>query len=95
MKAKVNSLISSRSGRPVANQFKIETDKYYIFQSYNAIIAKVEKGFVGKVILDPYYWDYSATTLKYLKQFLGISYTKKEIESFIKQGIYETKNLNI
>ena len=94
MKAKVNSLISPRSGRPVANQFQIETDKYYIFQSYNSIIAKVEKGFMGKVILDPYYWDYSATTLKYLKQFLGISLTKKEIESYIKQGIYKTKNLN-
>ena len=94
MKAKVNSLISPRSGRPVPNQFKIETDKYYIFQSYNSIIAKVEKSFMGNIILDPKYWDYSATTLKYLKQFLGISYTKKEIESFIKQGIYKTKNLN-
>jgi hypothetical protein len=94
MKAKVNSLISNRSGRPVPNQFEIETDKYYIFQSYNSIIAKKERGFMGKVILDPKYWDYSATTLKYLKQFLGISLTKKEIESYIKQGIYKTKNLN-
>tara|TARA_R100000781_G_scaffold90078_1_gene55560 strand:+ start:338 stop:622 length:285 start_codon:yes stop_codon:yes gene_type:complete len=93
MKAKVKSLISSRSGKAVPNQFEIETDKYYIFQSYNSTIA-VKSKWNYKVILDPQYWDYSATTLKYLKQFLGINSSKKEIENYIEQGIYETKNLN-
>lgn len=94
MKLKVNNLESPRTGNPVANQYEIETDKYYIFQSYNSIIAKKEKGFLGKVILDPYYWNYSRTTLKYLKQFLGINISSKEIEQRIKDGTYKTENLN-
>lgn len=94
MKIKVYNLESPRSGNPVANQYEIETDKYYIFQSYNTIIAKKERGFLGKVILDPYYWNYSRTTLKYLKQFLGINISSKEIEQRIKNGTYKTRNLN-
>jgi len=94
MKIRVSNLESPRSGNPVANQYEIETDKYYIFQSYGSIIAKKERGFLGKVILDPYYWNYSRTTLKYLKQFLGVSLSSKEIEERIKNGTYKTRNLN-
>jgi len=94
MKIRVNNLESPRTGNPVANQYEIETDKYYVFQSYNTIIAKKERGFLGKVILDPYYWNYSRTTLKYLKQFLGENLSKKEIEERIKNGTYKTRNLN-
>lgn len=94
MKLKVNNLESPRTGNPVANQYEIETDKYYIFQSYNTIIAKKERGFLGKVILDAYYWNYSRTTLKYLKQFLGTNISSKEIEQRIKNGTYKTRNLN-
>lgn len=94
MKIKVNNLESPRTGNPVANQYEIETDKYYIFQSYNSIIAKKERGFLGKVILDSYYWNYSRTTLKYLKQFLGVNISSKEIEERIKKGTYKTRNLN-
>jgi len=94
MKLKINQLESPRTGNPVANQYEIETDKYYIFQSYNSIIAKKERGFMGKVILDPYYWNYSRTTLKYLKQFLGVNISSKEIEQRIKNGTYKTRNLN-
>lgn len=91
---KVNNLESPRSGNPVANQYEIETDKYYIFQSYGSIIAYKERGFQGNVTLDPHFWDYSKTTLKYLKLFLGVNLSKKEIESYIKQGIYKTYDLN-
>ena len=94
MKMRVSNLESPRSGNPVANQYEIETDKYYIFQSYNSIIAKKERGFLGKVILDPYYWNYSRTTIKYLKQFLGTNISSKEIEQRIKNGTYKTANLN-
>ena len=94
MKIKVNNMTSHRTGNPVANQFEIETPKYIIFQSYNSIIAKKERGFQGKVTLDSYYWDYSRTTLKYLKDFLGVNLSKKEIQSYIDQGIYKTRNLN-
>lgn len=94
MKMRVSNLESPRSGNPVANQYEIETDKHYIFQSYSTIIAKKERGFLGKVILDPYYWNYSRTTLKYLKQFLGVNLSSKEIEERIKNGTYKTANLN-
>ena len=94
MKIKVNNMRSQRTGNRVANQFEIETTQFYIFQSYDSIIAKKERGFQGKVILDPYYWDYSQTTLKYLKDFLGGNLSKKEIQSYIDQGIYKTRNLN-
>ena len=94
MKIRVNNLESPRSGNPVANQYEIETDKYYIFQSYGSVIAKKERGFLGKVILDPYYWNYSRTTLKYLKQFLRVNLSSKEIEEKIKNGTYKTRNLN-
>lgn len=94
MKLKVNNLESPRTGNPVANQYEIETNKFYIFQSYNTIIAKKERGFLGKVILDSYYWNYSRTTLKYLKQFLGTNISSKEIEERIKNGTYKTRNLN-
>lgn len=94
MKIKVQNLESPRSGNPVANQYEIETDKHFIFQSYGSIIAKKERGFLGAVILDPYYWNYSKTTLKYLKQFLGINISSREIEQRIKNGTYKTQNLN-
>ena len=91
---RVSNLESPRSGNPVANQYEIETDKYYIFQSYGSVIAKKERGFLGNVILDPYYWNYSRTTLKYLKQFLRVNLSSKEIEERIKNGTYKTRNLN-
>jgi hypothetical protein len=92
---KVNNLESPRSGNPVANQYEIESDEFYIFQSYGSIIAYKERGSQGKIVLDRHYWDYSRTTLKYLKQFLGVNLSKKEIEGYIKQGIYKTNDLNI
>ena len=94
MKTKVYNLCSPRTGNPVANQYEITTDKHFIFQSYDSIIAKKDRGFMGKVVLDSYYWNYSKTTLKYLKQFLGVNISKKEIEDRIKQGMYKTANLN-
>lgn len=94
MKTKVYQMSSPRSGNPVANQFEIETPKEIIFQSYGTTIAKRERGFLGSVTLDKYYWNYSRTTLKYLKQFLGNNLTKQEIENRIKQGVYKTKDLN-
>ena len=90
----VTQMESIRTGNPVANQFKIYTDKYIYFQSYSTIIAKKQRGFLGKTTLDKKYWDYSRTTLKYLKSFLGTNKSKKEIEKDIKTGVYKTANLN-
>lgn len=93
MKTKVHNLTSNRSGRPVANQYEITTKDNYIFQSYNSIIAKVNRK-TNQITLDDYYWDYSVTTLRYLKQFLNISLTKDEIKRNIDTGMYKTSNLN-
>jgi hypothetical protein len=93
MKTKVQNLTSNRSGRPVANQYEITTKDNYIFQSYNSIIAKVNRK-TNQITLDDYYWDYSVTTLRYLKQFLNISLTKDEIKRNIDIGMYKTSNLN-
>jgi len=85
---KVNNLLSS-SGSKVANQFVIETDNKIFFQSYNSMIACVEK---GKIYLDPVYYKYSKTTSKYLNRFLNMN--SKEVQEGLKSGLIEFKNLN-
>ena len=90
MKAKVRQMTSSRSGNPVANQFTIITSDGEYFQSYNSVIAFKDNE--GNVTLDDYTWDYSRTTSKYRRQFLGegIADTRAKIES----GEYKLANLN-
>lgn len=88
--SKIVSNMQSSSGRPVANQFIIHEDNREIFQSYDTIIA-IKEG--GKVYLDRKKWDFSKTTLKYLRQFLdgnGVDDTRRKI----KDGIYILKDLN-
>ena len=85
----VENMTSTR-GNKVPNQFIITDnngDEY--FQSYKSIIAKRSK---GKIYLDAYYWDYSATTGKYRNQFLNekVADTRKKITS----GEYNLTNLN-
>lgn len=73
----------------VPNQFRIRTDKGWIFQSYNSVIVVIED---GQVFLDEFYWAHSKTTSKYRNIFLGE--TTKEIKAKIKSGEYKLKNLN-
>lgn len=94
MKIHAYNMGSPRTGNPVANQIIIETPKEFIFQSYGTIIAKKQRGFLGGVTLDKFHWDYSRTTLKYLKEFLPNNYNKKEIEQQINNGNYKIKDLN-
>lgn len=50
------------------NQFIIDDDKFYYLQSYNSIVARVEKHYNNITLgVD---WDYSKTTLKHLYAFL-------------------------
>jgi hypothetical protein len=84
------SNFDGRNGK-VKNQFKIFTDKGYIFQSYDSVIA-FKNCFENKTYLDEHYWDYSVTTGKYRNQFLGE--TKAETEKKIKSGEYILCNLN-
>ena len=86
---KIKNMTSPR-GREVANQFEIIDDNGTVFfQSYNSIIAKIEKGIT---YLDEYYWNYSVTTGKYRNMFLGE--TKKETQKKIDNGTYTLANLN-
>ena len=64
---KVRNMVSTHSGREVANQFIIEHDGNTYFQSYESLIAKVDAN--GNVTLYPDF-DYSMTTSKYLRSFL-------------------------
>lgn len=91
---KVTNLKSPRTGNPVANQFVIKLDDGYYFQSYETVIAYMPLNYNQEsIILDPD-WAYSVTTLKYLKQFLGINESKKRIEKLIDLGIYKVESLN-
>ena len=93
-KIKVRNLVSPSSGREVANQFLITIHTAEgvkkVFQSYRSVIAVQDEH--GKITLDKYKWDYSATTGKYRNQFLGegINDTRKKIEA----GIYSLADLN-
>ncbi len=91
MATKVKQMTSSRSGRPVANQFIIYTNKGTYFQSYNTIIAH-KRAKDGQVFLDSYYWDYSRTTSKYRGDYLN-EYTA-ETRQKIKDKEYILTNLN-
>jgi hypothetical protein len=67
------------------NQFKVFLKNGVAFQSYSSLIAiKLNNGEV--YVSDK--WDYSPTTLKHFKRFLGISNTKKEIQKLIDDGVY-------
>lgn len=80
---KVEQMVSPRTGAPVANQFIIRDDNLIIFQSYGTTIAIKDD---GDVLLNKYDWDYSRTTLKYLREFLGED--TKAIRAKIKSGEY-------
>lgn len=87
----VYNLISERSGRAVANQYCIIADDFTRwFRSYNANICKISAD--GTIYLDEYYWNYSRTTTKYLRQFLQMN--GAQIEANIKAGIFKMTNLN-
>jgi predicted TIM-barrel fold metal-dependent hydrolase len=88
--AKVENFKSVRSGKPVANQFKITLQNgIEIFQSYESIICIKAN---NETYLDYNRWNYSNTTSRYRKEFLGedTKTTKQKIE----QGKYILEYLN-
>lgn len=90
---KVYSLIN-KNGHPVANQQVVVTNHGEYFVSYSTVIAY--KPFNGGAPTVSESWDYSATTLKHLKLFLGIEYTKAQIQKRLESGtIILDKNLLI
>ena len=55
------------------------------FQSYDSVCAFRNNN--GQIILYED-WDYSRTTLKYLKEFLNTRISKKEIQEKLNSGIF-------
>ena len=79
----ITSMLSPRTGKPVANQFIINNGKSLTFQSYETIIAKQ----TSKVLtIDKNALHYSQTTLKYLKEFLNTSLSKKNLSLALSKG---------
>ncbi len=97
-KVKVENMTSPRTGKEVANQFRIYTDEGVYFQSYKSIIAFIPSGSsqnrptAGKIVLDENKWDYSTTTGKYRNEFLGEGIA--ETRNKIKSGEYILTDLN-
>ena len=88
--AKVENCKSSRSGKPIANQFIITLQNgIKIFQSYDTIIAIKAN---GETYLDYECWNYSNTTSRYRKEFLGED--TKTTRNKIDQGKYILEYLN-
>ncbi|QCQ61898.1 hypothetical protein Barba19A_gp058 [Rheinheimera phage vB_RspM_Barba19A] len=66
------------------NQNVLATDKGHLFVSYGSVIAFKPYNGDTPTVTDK--WDYSQTTLKYLKQFLGCSLSKAQLADRIKSG---------
>ena len=84
--------MTSQNGNKVANQFIVTLpENVTVFQSYNTVIAQNRN---GEIVLDSKALEYSATTTKYLKQFLGTNESKKQLQDKIKNGFYQVEDLN-
>lgn len=64
----VINMSSPRTGKPVINQFVVESSRYSFFQSYKSLIAVYDK--TARRINLGCKWDYNQTTLKYLRKWL-------------------------
>ena len=78
---KVCNLCSPSSGREIANQFEITTNKGDIFQSYRSLCALSSNGFY----INERYYKYSPTTTKYMAVFFNCD-NAKELHSRVKSG---------
>lgn len=84
--------MTSQNGNKVPNQFIVTLpENVTVFRSYNTVIAQNRN---GVIVLDSNALDYSATTTKYLKQFLNTSDSKKQLQAKIQSGFYQVEDLN-
>ena len=91
---KAEHIKGGKSGYSVPNQIVLtdETTGEKIFQSYGSKIAKVTKD--GKVTLDKTYWNYSPTTLRYLRRFLAEHASLgMDVKEAVKKGKVEMTTL--
>ena len=64
----ISNMTSPRTGNTVSNQFVIDSSRYSFFQSYASLVAVYDKN--ERSITLGHAWNYSKTTLKYLKMWL-------------------------
>lgn len=81
----VKNMLSTRTGKPVANQFVIHDDEtgVYTFQSYNSVCAEYDSRRKILTLYDDF--DYSVTTSKYCKSFIE-NYTVFDVPDVWKQA---------
>ena len=79
---KVEKMTSNNTYRAVANQYELEFENGYAFQSYDTLIAVL---IAGQLYLSPYH-DYSTTTSKYANAFCNCN--GKERREGLKNGDY-------
>ena len=82
--------MTSKSGNSIANQFVIRTKQGVYFQSYDSLIVFINNK--RQVFLDTCYWNYSNTTSRYRKEFLGED--TKTTKDKINKGKYILEYLN-
>ena len=81
--------LTNSNGNYVPNQFNIEDKVKSYFQSYETIIAmRDSKG----IVIDSNAWNYSVTTSKYLRKWLGMD--KKECMRLVAEKRIRVANLN-
>jgi hypothetical protein len=85
----IENIFTSR-GNAALNQYILHTPEGAFFSSYNRLIAF--QPIKGKVKLDSNNWNISATTTKYLKQFLDENLIT--IKKKIALGEYELTDLS-
>lgn len=61
-----------------------------IFRSYLSNVCRIDPD--GTIYHDEYYWNYSRTTTKYLKEFLQMNI--EQIHANIRAGIFKIIELN-
>ena len=87
---KVKNMISTRSGRTVANQFDIVSDNAgvigeYAFQSYGSLCASLSRTESGLYRLTIYRDGfYSRTTAKYLRAWLNDHINPERVPNVLK-----------
>ena len=79
----------TEAGKKAKNQYTLLTGAGLFFISYGKTVVLISK---NMTYLDKKYWNFSATTAKYRRLFLGegVKLTREKIKS----GKYELVNLN-
>ena len=76
--------LTNDNNNPVANHFVIHQGNTEYLQSYNSIVVKRE----GNKVTLGQDWDYSPTTLKHVKYYLGIYDSVKTMRKDLAYGLY-------